>query len=118
MKRAKFDGFANAYDSWFMQNENLFNSELLLFKKAIGDITGKKVLSVGCGSGLFESQIENKNIEGIEPSVDMAEIAKKRGLNVKIATAEDMLLEDNGYDLIYFNGSSSYIENLKPIYEK
>lgn len=51
-----------------MENENLFQSELRLFQKALGDISGKRVLSVGCGSGLFESMIDCSGIEGIEPS--------------------------------------------------
>ncbi len=115
----KFDGYAAEYDSWFMQNENLFNSELLLYKKVLGDISGKRVLSVGCGSGLFESMIEHSNIEGVEPSRDMGAIAEKRGLNViAYGTIEEVELEDNAYDIIYFNGSSSYIEDLKPVYEK
>ena len=80
--KQKFDGYAAQYDSWFMTNENLFNSELLLFKKALGDVENKRILSVGCGSGLFERLIDHDNIEGIEPSEDMAEIAVKRGINV------------------------------------
>jgi len=55
--KPKFDGYAAQYDAWFMENENLFQSELRLFQKVLGDIQGKRVLSVGCGSGLFESMI-------------------------------------------------------------
>ena len=117
--KQKFDGYAAEYDSWFMTNENLFNSELLLYKKVLGDITGKRVLSVGCGSGLFESMIEHSGIEGVEPSRDMGAIAEKRGINViAYGTIEEVDLEDDAYDIIYFNGSSSYIDNLTPVYEK
>ena len=42
----KFDGYAAQYDAWFMENENLFHSELRLFQKVLGDIAGKRVLSV------------------------------------------------------------------------
>ena len=56
--KPKFDGYAAQYDAWFMENENLFQSELRLFQKVLGDIQGKRVLSVGCGSGLFESMID------------------------------------------------------------
>ncbi len=118
MTKQKFDGHAKKYDTWFMENENLFNSEVNLYKKSLGSIKGKRILSVGCGSGLFESTFEEHNIEGIEPSTDMAEIAKERGLNVKIGTIENVTLEDNAYDIIYFNGSSSYIDDLKPAYKK
>ena len=80
--KPKFDGYAAQYDAWFMENENVFQSEFRLFEKALGDISGKRVLSVGCGSGLFESMIDCKNIEGVEPSRDMGAIAQKRGINV------------------------------------
>ena len=102
-----------------MKNDNLFTSELRLFQKALGDITGKKLLSVGCGSGLFESYIDCTNVEGIEPSEDMGKIAEKRGVNViSFSMIEDVELQDNTYDIIYFNGSSSYMEDLKPVYGK
>ena len=118
-KRQKFDGYAGQYDEWFMKNDRLFTSELRLFKKVLGDITGKKLLSVGCGSGLFESYIDCSNVEGIEPSEDMGKIAEKRGVNViKYGMIEDVALPDQTYDIIYFNGSSSYMEDLKPVYEK
>ena len=117
--KQKRDGYAAKYDEWFMKNENLFISELKLFKKVLGDISGKKLLSVGCGSGLFESYIDNSNIEGIEPSEDMGQIAIKRGVNViKFGLIEDVELPDEEYDIIYFNGSSSYMEDLSPVYEK
>ena len=117
--KQKFDGYAAQYDEWFMKNDNLFTSELRLFRKALGDISGKKLLSVGCGSGLFESYIDHANVEGIEPSEDMGRIAEKRGVNVICyGMIEDVELPDNTYDIIYFNGSSSYIEDLKPVYDK
>ena len=114
-----FDGYADKYDEWFMKNEHLFTSELRLFLKVLGDIKDKRLLSVGCGSGLFESYIDCTNLEGIEPSVDMGKIAEKRGVNViKFGVIEDADLPEEAYDIIYFNGSSSYLEDLKPVYEK
>lgn len=102
-----------------MKNDNLFTSELRLFKKALGDISGKKLLSVGCGSGLFESYIDCSLVEGIEPSEDMGKIAEKRGVNIiKYGMIEDVNLPEATYDIIYFNGSSSYMEDLAPVYEK
>ena len=93
--KPKFDGYAAQYDAWFMTNDNLFQSELRLFQKALGDISGKRVLSVGCGSGLFESMIDANGIEGIEPSRDMGAIAQKRGINViAFGAIEDAELEE------------------------
>ena len=118
-KNVMFDGYAAQYDEWFMKNENLFASELKLFQKALGNIAGKKLLSVGCGSGLFESYIDCTNLEGIEPSEDMGRIAEKRGVRViSYSTIEDVDLPANEYDIIYFNGSSSYMEDLMLAYGK
>ena len=115
----KFDGYAAQYDSWFMENKNLFDSEFKLYIKALGDISSQKVLSVGCGSGLFESLIDSSNIDGIEPSEDMGKIAIKRGINViAFSPIENVDLDDETYDTIYFNGSSSYIEDLEFVYSK
>ena len=117
--RQKFDGYAEQYDEWFMKNEHLFTSELRLFEKALGDIRGKRMLSVGCGSGLFESFLEGADVEGIEPSADMGKIAKKRGVKViAYGVIEDIELPEAAYDIIYFNGSSSYIEDLAFAYGK
>ena len=44
MMKPKFDGYAAQYDAWFMENDNLFQSELRLFQTALGDIAGKRVL--------------------------------------------------------------------------
>ena len=117
--KQKFDGYADQYDEWFMKNDKLFTSELRLFLKVLGNIEGKRLLSVGCGSGLFESYIDCSNVEGIEPSEDMGKIAEKRGVNViKYGMIEDVDLPENTYDIIYFNGSSSYMEDLTPVYKK
>jgi SAM-dependent methyltransferase len=44
---------------------------------------------------------------------------QKRGIKViSYSTIEDVDLADNTYDIIYFNGSSSYISDLKPVYGK
>ena len=120
MSNAKFDGYAAQYDSWFINNENVFLSELKLLKSALDLTDGGRMLSIGCGSGLFEEQLRTQygiNVtDGVEPSEDMATIAKCRGMSVQIATAETAQLEENSYDVIYFNGSSSYIADLKLAY--
>lgn len=117
--KQKFDGYAEQYDAWFMENEHLFTSELRLFEKVLGDYAGKKMLSVGCGSGLFESYLKEADVEGIEPSEDMGRIAEKRGVKVlAFGVIEEVSLPEETYDIIYFNGSSSYIEDLAFVYGK
>lgn len=108
-----YDEFADAYDQWFMNNENLFVSEAKMVAKALGN--PGRTLSVGCGSGLFESYFKRELglviEDGIEPSEAMAAIARKRGMRVAIGTAED-IVGDGSYDTVLFNGCPSYIDDL------
>ena len=118
--KSNFDQYASDYDAWFLENQNLLYSEVKLvahFLSNPGD-----VFSVGCGSGLFEEILDKefkitiKN--GLEPSVGMAEIARKRGLNVEISTVEEINLGEAKYDTILFNGTPSYITNLQLAFDK
>ena len=120
MGNSNFDEHAYAYDAWFFENKNLLYTELNLvahFLKDAGD-----VFSVGCGSGLFETLLDKEfNISvkyGLEPSEGMATIARKRGLDVEITTAEEMQLGEEKYDTILFNGTPSYITDLQASFEK
>ena len=111
---AAFDEHASAYDSWFFDNQNLLTSELKLVAHFLDK--DSEILSIGCGSGLFESLLAKDYdihiTHGIEPSKDMAEVAEKRGLQVDISPAETCEIAPNKFDIIMFNGSVSYISNL------
>lgn len=119
-RKRVFDKYANEYDSWFFDNTNLLQSEVNLvahFLDNLGDI-----FSVGCGSGLFESILKkdfNIVIEtAIEPSEGMASIARKRGINATVATAEEANFGINTYDTVLFNGTPSYITDLERVIHK
>ena len=81
-----------------------------------------RVLSVGCGSGLFEKILrDERGIDirnGIEPSEGMAAIARNRGMDVTVAKAEDADFGTNDYDTILFNGTPSYIAPLAEVIAK
>ncbi len=115
-----FDEYAMAYDKWFMENRNVLYSEVNLVARVLRN--AGRILSVGCGSGLFEMILRNEYDidirDGIEPSSGMAEIARKRGMNVTIVTAEDADFGVGRYDTILFNGCPSYITDLEAVVRK
>ena len=120
-KNAKmFDGYADKYDQWFLTNNRVFESELKLLHACLNPLKKDKILSVGCGSGLFESALKREYdiiVEyGLEPSTDMAKIAEKRGVKVEIGDAETTSLKAEEYDVIYLNGCSTYIADLSSAY--
>ena len=61
------------------------------------------------GSGLFASQIGIKY--GVEPAEDMANLARKRGINVKKGTAEEVPYPDNKFDTVLLSTVLSYVKD-------
>lgn len=118
---SSFDKYASEYDSWFLNNRNVLESEVKLVASVLRDAPGP-VLSVGCGSGLFEKIMrESYGIDvtnGVEPSEGMAAIARCRGMQVTVATAEDFDYPAGVYNTILFNGSPSYITDLAKVLRK
>ena len=111
-----FDEHASKYDAWFMDNTNVLLSEARLVAQTLAG--SERILSVGCGSGLFEKILRDDfgiNItDGIEPALGMAEIARKRGMNVIVTTAEDADFGAGRYDTLLFNGSPSLPRSVSP----
>lgn len=109
-----FDEYATEYDAWFIQNSNVLESEVRLVASCLQN--AGNILSIGCGSGLFEKILSDQYDitvnKGIEPAVAMAEIARKRGLDVTIGTGEDADYGSNQYDTVLFNGCPCYMQNL------
>jgi len=109
-----FDEHAEKYDAWFMKNEVVLHSEVLLIKRFMED--PGNALSVGCGSGLFERILRTQHgIEirfGVEPADNMAKVAEERGLKVKRGTATELPYGEAEFDSVLLNGTPGYIEDL------
>jgi SAM-dependent methyltransferase len=116
MNALAFDEHAERYDAWFMKNSNVLVSEVLLVKLFLSD--AGRILSVGCGSGLFEMLLRRDHgirIErGVEPSETMAAIARARGMEVSIAHAEALPFENDSFDTVLMNGIPAYLDDLAP----
>ena len=76
----------------------------------------KNVLDVGCGQGwamdTFAAKFKNINIDGIEPSVFNAAIARKKGHRVFEGKIEKVEI-DSKYDLIYSNNVIQHVNDAK-----
>lgn len=120
MKESAFDAYANEYDKWFLNNKNVLRSEVALLAHFLEE-PGRS-LSIGCGTALFETMLQDDYditiTHGIEPAEGMAEIARKRGLNVHAGTAEESDYGEEDFDTIIFNGTPSYIDKLGIAFSK
>lgn len=58
------------------------------------------VLEVGCNRGDNLDAFYDKNVTGVEPAPYARELARKRGWNVRNATADDLPFRDKTFDLV------------------
>jgi len=120
LKEESFEEYTEDYDGWFLKNRNVLESEVLLLRHFLSN--PGKAISIGCGSGLFEHLLKTEHgVEigyGVEPSKAMARIAQKRGIIVKIGTAENVPFGDEEFDTAILNGVLSYVGDPKRVLEE
>jgi ubiquinone/menaquinone biosynthesis C-methylase UbiE len=104
-QKAIFDDLANGYDGWFLTpvGKKVFELELSLLLDTIKPLSGVSMLEVGIGTGLFAMEFRNRgvNVEGIDPSSKMLEIAKKRGFKVQYGVGEAIPYPDSTFDVVF-----------------
>jgi thiazole biosynthesis enzyme len=108
-EESAFDTSAEDFDVWFSKNQAIFESELLAQRYFIADPEGS--LSIGCGTGIFDEQLGITL--GVEPSDDMAKIARKRGMKIKVGTAEDIPYQDGTVKRVLLGTILSYVRDRK-----
>ncbi|GAN31979.1 MAG: class I SAM-dependent methyltransferase [Candidatus Brocadia sp. AMX2] len=89
-----FEEAATEYDEWFVTHKWVYKLEVEAVRKFIPE-TGEGI-EIGIGTGRFCTPFGIKI--GIEPAKAMAEIARKRGIHVYVAKAEDLPFRENSFD--------------------
>jgi SAM-dependent methyltransferase len=89
-----FDGQATEYDTWFDKHNDLYRAELEAVRSLV-PIAGKGV-EIGVGTGRFALPLGISL--GVEPAREMAEMARRRGMDVREGVAEALPFGDNGFD--------------------
>jgi len=89
-----FEEYTSDYEQWFEDNKWVYLSEMeairkLLPERGIG-------LEIGVGSGRFAEPLGIRI--GVEPSRNMARIARRRGIEIVEGVAENLPFEDSSFD--------------------
>lgn len=91
-----FDKFSERYEEWFDRNAFVYNSEIKMLKNAIPkNGTG---VEIGVGSGRFAYPLGISY--GVEPSIEMAKIAKSKGIEVYQGFAEKLPIVGAKFDFV------------------
>jgi SAM-dependent methyltransferase len=93
-KTEPFEEHAVQYENWFERNRFAYESELLAVKSLLPE-EGEGV-EIGVGSGRFAAPLGIRH--GVEPSKEMREIARIRGIVAVEGVAEKLPYEDLSFD--------------------
>ncbi len=93
-----FDQVAASYDELRPTDDNWWALFELLVRE--GDLLGRRVLDIGCGTGRAAAALAERGsrVWGIEPSPEMAALARERLSTVKIASAEQLPFKDGWFE--------------------
>ena len=91
-----FDHYYKKYDAWYEKNKFAYLSELEAIKKVLPE--NGKGLEIGVGTGKFAQALGIKF--GIDPSIEMLKIAKKRGINVRLGDGESLPFKNDTFDYV------------------
>ena len=102
-----FEEHAAEYDEWFDDNAAAYQSEILALRDIIP--TAATGLEVGVGTGRFAEPL-GIGI-GVEPAKAMAEMARKRGIDVHEARAEALPFQNESFDFVLMVTIICFLEN-------
>jgi len=109
-----FAGLAERYEEWFVVHDKLFQSELALIRKMLPSF--ERAVDIGCGTGIFTEALGIR--EGVEPSFEMAEVAKGRGIQVFSGKGEQLPLDTGQHDLVTMITVDCFLEDLQKTLEE
>jgi ubiquinone/menaquinone biosynthesis C-methylase UbiE len=109
MKNDPFVDFVEDYERWFEKYRNIYLSELEAVRSFIPD--GLNGIEIGVGTGRFAAPLNIKT--GIEPSSEMAKLAREKGIEVLAGKAEKLPVEDETYDFALFVTTICFVKNIR-----
>jgi len=94
-----FDNLALAYDGWFEGEGKLtFAIEVRAFHEVLSSLP-KPWLEIGVGSGRFAQALGIES--GLDPSIRMLEIARRRGIMAHLGRGEQLPFGDTSFGTVF-----------------
>lgn len=109
--RWQFGRAAHTYDNVSRVQNSMADSLL----ESVGDISGKNVIDLGCGTGYMLEELENRrpaSLVGVDISTRMLAIVKNRTGNVSLLTADmdHLPIADNCFDCVLSNAALQWCD--------
>ena len=101
------------YDFISKSYDELYGEEQIKKWKIISryNFRGKKVLDVGCGTGIITKEISKiTEVVGIDSSKEMVKIAKNKGINCIVSSALNLPFKNKSFDVVV---STTVLQDIK-----
>lgn len=96
-----FDEYVSEYEQWYEDHPEVYQSEILALQEQFLELPQNiRGIEVGLGTERFSEPLGIK--EGIEPSLEMAKKAYKRGVEVMKGKAEHLPYAAMHFDFVLF----------------
>jgi len=109
-----FEKNVQLYEEWFINNPFAYVSELHAVRELL-PINGSG-LEIGMGTGRFSAPLGIR--QGIEPSRSMAEVAKKKGLDVVSGVAENLPYKDSEFDFCLMVTTVCFLDDIDRAFQE
>lgn len=114
-KITAFETHSDAYDEWFVINSDLYAAELKIVRQMLPESTDKG-LEVGIGSGKFAEPLGIKL--GVEPCEQMAEKARRLGIEVHPGVAEALPFADNSFEFVLLVTTICFVDDVLKTFQE
>jgi ubiquinone/menaquinone biosynthesis C-methylase UbiE len=127
MKTASnYDPFAKLYHKHILDKNNFLNKFVeepgTLKKLKELELTSKKVLDLGCGSGRYTRVLKNfgANVVGVDPSEELLKIARKEIKNIDFLKKDSSNLpfKDNCFDMVFAGMVLHYVKDIESLFRE
>jgi len=105
-----FNLYTQEYEDWFEKNKFAYLSEVETLRKAIPKGSG---LEIGVGTGRFAQPLGVDT--GVDPSENMLEIARSRGIKTLVGNGEDLPFKDDEYDFVLIAFTICFVDDPIPV---
>ena len=104
-----FDNLALAYDAWFEgEGELTFAIETRAFQEVLPSLP-KPWLEVGVGSGRFAQVLGIET--GVDPSIKLVEMARKRGITALVGRGEQQLFDKESFSTVFLIVTLCFVDS-------
>jgi SAM-dependent methyltransferase len=107
-KTEPFETDYEAYDAWFDDNQDVYESEVLAVRRLLPH--SGRIVEIGVGSGRFASRLGIP--EGVEPAEGIAALAAARGVRVLLGSAESLPLSNGTCDALLYVTTLCFVDDV------